>query len=284
MSQVEKNRATLQRWYNEMWGKCNNVLIPQIAAPHYLRHDITGANNLMTSEQYRDLVGLGLHDESVKEFEYYLVAEGHYVASLGRYVLNSGRQWDWVQMFRLENAAMVETWLPGMGGTDIFGYPQPHNVWTGKEVPPALPMTDKKNVVSAWFNDVWGNGHIDKISELLTENFRIHDHLCADRSVSFAEYQQELREKLANQTVADIKLFMIEEGDMVVAMASWKISDKKINNERQWDFVQAFRLENLRLAETWLPAIGGNDTSLIHNEQTAWSRGIMPAGSLMVKS
>src|SRR6476620_1990057 len=98
MSKVEQNRATLQRWYNEMWGKCNNALIPDIAAAHYLRHDITGANNLMTSEQYRDLVGLGLGGESVKEFEYYLVAEADYVASLGRYVLNSGRQWDWVQM------------------------------------------------------------------------------------------------------------------------------------------------------------------------------------------
>ena len=65
-----------------MWGKCNNALIPQIAAPKYLRHDITGANNLMTSEQYRDLVGLGLHGESVKEFEYFLVAEADYVASI----------------------------------------------------------------------------------------------------------------------------------------------------------------------------------------------------------
>jgi predicted SnoaL-like aldol condensation-catalyzing enzyme len=276
MSKIENNRATLQRWYNEMWGKCNNALIPQIAAPQYLRHDITGANNLMTSEQYRDLVGLGLSGESVKEFEYFLIVEADYVASLGRYVLNSGRQWDWVQLFRLENAAMVETWLPGMGGTDIFGYPQAHNVWTGREVPPALPLTDNKTVVRAWFEDVWGNGNVERLSELLTENFRIHDHTCTDRSVNIAEYQSELRGKLSDSTITDMKLFMIEEGDMVVAVVSWKIHDK------QWDFVQAFRLEELRLAETWLPAIGGNDTSLIHNEKTAWGRGIMPSGSMMI--
>lgn len=273
MINVAKNRATLQRWYNEMWGKCNNALIPEIAAPHYLRHDITGANNLMTSEQYRDLVGLGLHNESVKEFEYFLIAEADYVASLGRYVLNSGRQWDWVQMFRLENAAMVETWLPGMGGTDIFGYPQAHNVWTGREVPPALPMTDKKTVVRTWFEQVWQAGNTEKLSELLTDNFRLHDHECADRTVSIAQYQRELGAALADKTISDMRLFMIEEGDMVAAVVSWKINDK------QWDFVQAFRLENLRLAETWWPAIGGNDTSLVHNEKTAWSRGIMPAGS-----
>ena len=282
MINVEKNRATLQRWYNEMWGKCNNALIPQIAAPQYLRHDITGANNLMTSEQYRDLVGLGLHGESVKEFEYFLVAEADYVASIGRYVLNSGRQWDWVQMFRLENAAMVETWLPGMGGTDIFGFPQPHNVWTGKEVPPALPMTDKKNVVRTWLEEVWVNGNIEKISELLTDNFRIHDHTCADRTVNVVEYQRELRERFAENSINDMQLFMIEEGDMVVAVVSWKITNTETNGSKQWDFVQAFRLEELRLAETWLPAIGGNDTSLIHNEKTAWGRGIMPVGSVLV--
>lgn len=279
MSKIEQNRATLQRWYNEMWGKCNNALIPEIAAPYYLRHDITGANNLMTSEQYRDLVGLGLGGESVKEFEYYLVAEADYVASLGRYVLNSGRQWDWVQLFRLENAAMVETWLPGMGGTDPFGYPQAHNFWTGREVPPALPLTDKKTVVRAWLEEVWVNGNTGKVADLLANTFRIHDHLCADRTVSMMEYQQELRKQFAGQTITDMKLFMIEEGDMVVAVVSWKI-----NGSLQWDFVQAFRLEGLRLAETWLPAIGGNDTSLVHNEKTAWSRGIMPAGSVMVTS
>ncbi|HSC76871.1 MAG TPA: hypothetical protein VLB90_11630 [Pseudomonadales bacterium] len=277
MSKVEKNRATLQRWYNEMWGKCNNALIPDIAAAHYLRHDITGANNLMTSEQYRDLVGLGLSGESVKEFEYYLVAEADYVASLGRYVLNSGRQWDWVQLFRLENAAMVETWLPGMGGTDPFGYPQPHNVWTGREVPPALPLTDRKAVMRAWFADVWVNGEVEKMHGLLTDSVRIHDHTCADRTVSVAQYQQELRENFVGKTITDMKLFMIEEGDMVVAVVSWKV-----DAERQWDFVQAFRLDNLRIAEMWLPATGGNDTSLLHNEKTAWGRGIMPKDSVMV--
>lgn len=277
MYTVEKNRATLQRWYNEMWGKCNNVLIPQIAAPKYLRHDITGANNLMTSEQYRDLVGLGLHGESVKEFEYFLVAEDDYVASLGRYVLNSGRQWDWVQLFRLENAAMVETWLPGMGGTDPFGYPQPHNVWTGKEVPAALPITEKKHVVQSWFDDVWINGRTDRAMALLAEHVRLHDHECADRTIPAVQYQRVLAEKRASFAIGDMQLFMIEEGNMVVAVVSWKMAGGK-----QWDFVQAFRLEDMRIAEIWLPAIGGNDTSLVHNEKTAWTRGIMPADSVMV--
>ena len=277
MNTVEKNRATLQRWYNEMWGKCNNALIPQIAAPQYLRHDITGANNRMTSEQYRDLVGLGLSGESVKEFDYFLIAEADYVASMGRYVLNSGRQWDWVQLFRLENAAMVETWLPGMGGTDVFGYPQPHNVWTGGEIPAALPMTDKKCVVQTWFADVWGKGDVAKISVLLADTFRIHDHENPDRNISAETYQSELRKKLSGLTISDMNLFMIEEGDMVVALVSWTI-----NGNRQWDFVQAFRLEGLKLAETWLPAIGGNDTSLVHDARTAWQHGIMPNASCRI--
>lgn len=276
MGTVEQNRATLQRWYNEMWGQCNNALIPQIAAPLYLRHDITGANNCMTSEQYRDLVGLGLAGESVREFEYFLVAEGDYVASLGRYVLNSGRQWDWVQLFRLENAAMVETWLPGMGGTDPFGYPQPHNAWTGTEIPSPLPPTPRKQVVQSLFADVWAGGNVALLDGLLAGGIRLHDHEAIDRTLSPADYATMLQAKLAGRVVREPQLFMIEEGDFVVALVSWHIGDV------QWDFVQAFRLEGLRIAESWLPAIGGNDTSLVHDARTAWPRGVMPAGSVQL--
>lgn len=275
MGTIEQNRATLQRWYNEMWGQCNNALIPQIAAPHYLRHDITGANNRMTSEQYRDLVGLGLAGESVREFEYFLVAEGDYVASLGRYVLNSGRQWDWVQLFRLENAAMVETWLPGMGGTDPFGYPQPHNVWTGTEIPPPLPLTPRKRVVQSLFVDVWAGGQFALLDELLAGGIRLHDHTAADCKLTAAGYAALVEAKLAGRSVHGLQLFMIEEGDFVVAVACCKAGDSA-----QWDFVQAFRFEDLRIAESWLPAIGGNDTSLQHDAATAWPRGVMPAGSV----
>jgi hypothetical protein len=226
----------------------------------------------MTSEQYRDLVGLGLAGESVREFEYFLVAEADYVASLGRYVLNSGRQWDWVQLFRLENAAMVETWLPGMGGTDPFGYPQPHNVWTGTEIPSPLPLTPRKQVVQCLLLDVWAGGNIALLDGLLAGGIRLHDHEAIDRTLSPTDYATLVQAKLAGRVVREPQLFMIEEGDFVVAMVSWHIGDV------QWDFVQAFRLQGLRIAESWLPAIGGNDTSLVHDARTAWPRGVMPAG------
>ncbi|TGD70220.1 hypothetical protein E4634_21280, partial [Mangrovimicrobium sediminis] len=50
------NRAVLEHWYDHMWGRTAFELIPSIAAPLYLRHDITGANNLMPAEAYSDML------------------------------------------------------------------------------------------------------------------------------------------------------------------------------------------------------------------------------------
>jgi predicted SnoaL-like aldol condensation-catalyzing enzyme len=40
------------------------------------------------------------------------------------------------------------------------------------------------------------------------------------------------------------------EGDYVTSIGTWKI-----NGQMQWDWVQTFRVEDGKLAETWLPAM-----------------------------
>lgn len=277
MSTVEENRATLQRWYDKMWGECNFSLVPDIAAPQYLRHDITGANRLMTSQEYSDMIALGLDGQAVTHFTYFLVAEGDYVASLGRYILKEGRQWDWVQLFRLEDAAMVETWLPGMGGTDLLGYPQPHNVWTGTEVPAPLPMTARKQLVQDFYQQVFVANQPGKAGHYLAPEVRVHDNIGRDDRLSPQGYYERMAGQVDGDTITDFKLFMIEEGDMVVAVGSWRI-----DGERQWDWVQAFHIAGDRIVRAWMPAIGGDDTSLQHGPGTAWGRECMPAASTLI--
>lgn len=277
ISKVEQNRATLARWYDDMWGQCNFALVPEIAAPKYLRHDITGANNLMTSQEYSDMIAFGLSEEHVTAFSYFLIAEGDYVASLGRYLLTRGRQWDWVQLFRLENAAMVETWLPGMGGTDIFGFPQAHNVWTGGELPEPLPLTTHKQFIKDYYEQVFVQQNEQAASRFLADQLRVHDNTSADSTLSPEEYYQRMRVQIDGKEISEFKLFMIEEGDMVVAAGSWKI-----DKHRQWDWVQAFQIADNKIVRTWLPAIGGDDTSLQHIADNAWPLHAMPDNSIRV--
>ncbi len=277
MNNADRSRAVLRNWYDNMWGKCDFALIPRIAAPHYLRHDITGANNLMPATAYRDMLQMGLRGEEVTAFHYFLVAEDNYVAALGHYILSADRQWDWVQLFRIENDALAETWLTGMGGTDPLGYPQPRNAWTGTEIPPQGELTPNKRLVQDWYRHLTGRYDPARAGELLADPVRVHDISSADRLLTPAQYQQALEAQLDCSEFADCRLFMIEENDMVVAVGSWTL-----DGERQWDWEQAFQIRDGKIARTWLPAIGGSDTSLQHGPHGRWSPQIMPAGATQV--
>lgn len=277
MTDIEQNRAVLRHWYDHMWGKVNFDLIPDIAAAKYLRHDITGANNLMPAESYRDMLKPVLGHLEVKDFSYYLVCEADYVGAIGRYILEGDKQWDWVQLFRVADQHLVETWLTGMGGTDPMGYPHPRNVWSGSEIPRgSLPMTANKQAVLDWLQSLVTSPAGGE-SGVLADRLRVHDQLSADREVSGQQYQQEFCGLMNANSVSDFQYFLVGEGDVVFATCSWKL-----DNSRQWDWVQAFQLENARITRTWLPVIGGNDVSLNVGPGTRWAASAMPATSVVV--
>ncbi|WP_317930797.1 hypothetical protein [Halioxenophilus sp. WMMB6] len=274
MTTVEKNRALLRHWYDHMWGCTNFDLIPEIAAEKYLRHDITGANNLMPATAYRDMLKPVLGHLEVQEFQYHLTCEGDYVGALGRFILPGDKQWDWVQLFRVENNHLVETWLAGMGGTDPMGYPHPRNAWHGGEIPSvALPPSKNKTLVTSWLNNFLGES-CDPNAFLLPE-IRVHDFIHSDRIVSAVEYQSQWLALMNSQQISDFQSFVIGEGDMVFATCSWKL-----DGDRQWDWVQAFQIINGKIARIWLPVIGGTDTDLNLGAQTRWSASVMPADSI----
>lgn len=273
---LEQNRAVLQRWYDQMWGRTDFDLIPEIAAPEYLRHDMTGANNLMPAEAYRDMLKPMLGHVGVQEFSYYLACEGDYLGALGRYILQGGVQWDWVQVFRIENGKLAETWLTGMGGSNPMGFPHPRNAWvTGNEIPKTqLPVTPNKQAVLDWLESLTDS---QTHAQVFANKVRIHDLLNADRSVSSKQYDQEMRGLLNGRTVSDFKHFLIEENNVVFAVSSWKLNDGS-----QWDWVQAFQFSNGKIIRTWLPTIGGTDASLKMGPETRWAVNAMPEESIVL--
>lgn len=283
MSNTETSRKVLERWYDEMWAECNHTLVPEITRPMYIRHDITGANNEMKSEDYSALIALGTDGETVADFSYYLIAEENYVGAIGRLVFESKRQWDWVQLFRVEDSRLAETWLPGMGGNDPFGFPQEWTHWQGTEIPQALKSdslieTAQKKMIREYYETVWLAGATEKLGQYFASELRMHDTTAAMRDLSLAEYQEEIKQQVSRTQPRDMQLFMVEESDYVIATASWKIA-----GDKQWDLTQAFRFENKKIVETWIPSIGGTDDSLNLGEHSIWPIEVMPKNSRLAK-
>ncbi len=132
MSQEENNKSLMRRWYDEMWTPCNFDLIPELAGPNYTRHDMMGTRTV-TGEEYRDSLKGFASDWTISNFHYFLMSEANFITSIGSWTVQNidgqggSGQWDWVQIFRIEDGRLVETWLPAMGGNDVK--------WTADDVP-----------------------------------------------------------------------------------------------------------------------------------------------------
>lgn len=113
MGREEANKALMRRWYDEMWANLDFDLIPELAGPTYVRHDVRGTREV-TAEEYRDELVPMKGQWEISDFHYFLMAEGDYVTAIGTWKINGAMQWDWVQTFRVEKGRLVETWLPAM--------------------------------------------------------------------------------------------------------------------------------------------------------------------------
>jgi predicted SnoaL-like aldol condensation-catalyzing enzyme len=266
------NKALLRRWYDDMWAEMNFALIPTLAGPIYMRHHARGASDPIPAEEYARIAGASEPGARVIDFNYRLIAEGDYVGSIGRMRFDNGHQWDWVQMFRIEGGKLVETWLPGMGGTDPRTYPRREAAWVGSEVPKQGPETGAKAVLSRWYDEMWSNCAFDLIPEIAGPIYTRHDISGATRPLSAEQYRDALKAADRNWKITDFDYFLIAEGDLVVAIGTWKMGEG-----RQWDWVQAFRIADGKMVETWLPAMGGTDRGVIHTPSSKWDRSVIPA-------
>lgn len=270
-SKEDANKALLHRWYNEMWSNMNFELIPNLAGPVYIRHHSLAATDRIPAAQYVHLAAAAEPGGRVLDFNYRLVAEGDYVGSIGRMVFDSGHQWDWVQMFRIENGKLVETWLPGMGGTDPRTYPRPQAAWVGNEMPQMGAASGNKAILARWYDQMWSPCNFDLIPEIAGPIYTRNDTGGPHRAYTAEEYRDTLKAVGKDWRISDFSYFLIGEADLVIAIGTWKLGAG-----RQWDWVQAFRIQDGKMVETWLPALGGSDPAIQHTPDAKWHRTVIP--------
>lgn len=269
----DANRATIHRWYNEMWGKGDSSRIRDCIAPTYLRHDVTGANNVVTTDTYTTMVDATMANHTIRDLTHFCVVEGDFIGTLGRFLFGESTQWDWVQLFRTENARLAETWLTGMGGTVPEALPRPDMAWTDRTVPdPALlPTTNEKAVVQAWYERLAAGADA---TACLAPTIRVHDIVDADAELTPEALQERWRTLMQHDRATQLELFLIQEGDIVFATGRWRLGDDK----REWNWVQAFRLQDGKIVQTWITSIGGTDSSL-HHSLMLWDETVLPSGA-----
>ncbi len=112
MTTSEDSRQVLARWYDDMWFPQKWQLVTELAGPIYTRHETSGTSQV-TAEEYQQVVRSVCESVVITNGRYRLVAEDDRVAAIGSWEVD-GKQWDWVQMFRVENSKLVETWLTGI--------------------------------------------------------------------------------------------------------------------------------------------------------------------------
>lgn len=273
MNKQLENRATIEKWYNDMWGKADSSRIGECIADEYLRHDLTGANNRVTAESYAAMVDASLASCPVRHFTYFAVVEGDFIGTMGRFLIQESTQWDWVQLFRAEQARLAETWLPGMGGTLVEAFPRPDIAWTDSTVPKQAlaPMTPEKAVVREWYESL---AHNRDATSCLAPKIRAHDLKSTDTELTAVAMQERWRDLMQQDQVTELELFLIQEGDFVFATGKWLLGE----DSREWNWVQAFRLQNGQIAEYWITSIGGTDTSIKHMLMT-WGENVLPGNS-----
>lgn len=273
----QRNVQTLRRWYNEMWGQCNPDLVTTLVNIKYFRHDMTGANNLLKAEEYEAITRMGSEGREVEDFTYYLIAEGDYVGALGRYIRDGNDQWDWVQLFRLEEGLLSETWLPAMSGNEPRAFAAGNNVWQGTELPAESPnpKSPQKVAIRGMF-EALGAGQ--EITDYFTDNVRWHDMLDADAKLNPVEIQTRLKSWMQGDTANDMQLFLIEQDDIVFTGGRWLLGE----DQRSWDWVCAFRLENNKIAQAWLDGINGSVVPVQQSVDVLWGEGVLPAGSTRI--
>lgn len=108
---------------------------------------------------------------------------------------------------------------------------------------------ESKAALARWYDEMWFRKNFELVPECVGPTYTRHES-GGTRTITAEEYRDFLVEHMSAVEIADGRYRLIAEDDHVVAIGSWTF------NGQQWDWVQAFRVENHKLVETWLSGIG----------------------------
>lgn len=108
-------------WHQQRWE-----LVPELVGEVYTRHESQGSNDIAVGD-YQDMVRTLCESVTITDQRVQLMADGERVTAIGSWKID-GDQWDWVQVFRVEDGRIVETWASGIGlesnwGPEVFRAP-----------------------------------------------------------------------------------------------------------------------------------------------------------------
>ena len=110
---------------------------------------------------------------------------------------------------------------------------------------------DTKAVLRRWYDEMWSRKEPALVTELAGPDYVRHEP-GGTRTISAQEYRGQLEAMMPKLDVQDLEYDLIAEGDRVVAIGSWRLNGTPQN------WVQAFRVENGKLVETWLSGIAAD--------------------------
>ena len=99
-----------------------------------------------------------------------------------------------------------------------------------------------------WYDEMWPGGRPDLILELVGETYTRHES-GNTRVVTAAAYREQVAALMQSIQIRDLHYSLFAEDDRVCAIGSWRL------DEGEWDWVQAFRVCEGRLVETWLSGV-----------------------------
>ena len=111
-----------------------------------------------------------------------------------------------------------------------------------------MSAEESKAVLRRWYDEMWSQRNADLILELVGPTYTRHES-GSTRVVTAREYRDQTHGLMQSVKISDMQYALLAEGDMVVAIGSWKF------NGQEWGWVQAFRVAEGRLVETWLSGI-----------------------------
>lgn len=115
--------SILERWYKEMWGNKNPELVHELLGARYTRHEF-GATRCVSRQEYYDQVKSVIAGANLSDLKYSCFSDDDKVCAIGSWRFDES-EWNWVQVFRIENGRIVETWLSGIAVES-----EQHEGWT----------------------------------------------------------------------------------------------------------------------------------------------------------
>lgn len=108
---------------------------------------------------------------------------------------------------------------------------------------------ESRAALTRWYDEMWFVKDFARVPECVGPAYTRHES-GGTRTITAEEYRDFLVAAMVDAEISDGRYKLIADDDHVVAIGSW------VFNGQQWDWVQAFRVENGKLVETWLSGIG----------------------------